>query len=250
MAQTEVSQPHLSEQPEPEVEQYRPVSGLAVVALILGLFSLTAWVEPFLIFVAAVGALVGVAAIWQVAAGAPEMLGRKAAIVGLFLSIFVLVGVASKGYTHRALIRNEAKRFAGQWFEFLLDHQPEKAFAMTRESGVEPEPLTIEGEAIAPPEGPSAAGYARLPEVHALLQLGDRAQVRYYQTELQTRKESGDEIQQVYAVTFDKDGTKTTFFVRLNMERSIDEKTGRASWQITSSRGGIKPVALGGSVGA
>ncbi len=253
MAQTEVSQVHLSEQREPEVEQYRPVSGLAVVALILGLFSLTAWIEPFLTFVAAIGVVVSIAALWQVAAGAAEMLGRKAAMAGLLLSVFTLVGVTSNIYVHRTLVRNEARQFADRWFAFLLSGQPKKAFAMTRDSTAQPEPVMVEGELKTPPgepEAPSSETFAKQPDIRTLLELGNRAQVRYYQTESQNRKETGDEIQQVYAVTFDKDGVPTTFFFRLTMERLIEEEAGKAFWQIISSRGGIKPEALGGSAGA
>lgn len=249
-AEAETSRMHWSEQHEPEVEQYRPLSGLAVAALILGLLSLAAWIEPFLLFVAAAGMIAAAAALWQVARNAPEMIGRTAALAGLFLSIFSLVGVSANAYTYRTLIREEAVHFAQRWFESLQNGQTDRAFAMTRDSTVKPEPAK-EGSPEMPPDAPpppSAGAYAERPEVRSLVALGDRAQVRYYQTELQLRKETGVEIKQVYAVTFDKDGAKTTFFVRLDMERLASPESGKASWQILGSRGGVKPLAMGGEI--
>lgn len=248
-AETQTSM-RLSQQHEPEVEQYRPVSALAVVALILGLISLAAWIEPFLGVVAAIGAIVGAAALWQIARNAPEMIGRKAALAGLFLSIFCLVGVSAGAYTYRELVRNEAKHFAGQWFELLQNGQPHKAFDMTRDATIKPEPVEVEGKLTMPPgvPEPPVDAYVKRPEIRALVDLGDRAQVRYYQTESQTRRESGYEVKQVYAVTYDKDGAKTTFFVRLDMERLVNRETGNAYWQVIDSRGGVKPLALGGEI--
>jgi hypothetical protein len=248
-AEMGTSHPHLSEPNEPEVEQYRPLSALAVTALVLGLLSLTAWIEPFLVFLGIIGAVVGAAALWQIAQNTPEMLGRKAAIIGLFLSVFSLVCVSSNWFTHRTLVRNEAKHFARHWFELLQSDQPDKAFDMTRDSTIKPEPLMIDGDMTMPPGGPPEPPdevYLRCADVRTLLALGDRAQVRYYQTESQGPKSGGDEVTQVYAVTYDKGGQKTTFFVRLEMERLVNEETGTAYWQIANSQAGIKPLALGG----
>ncbi|NLX95746.1 MAG: DUF4190 domain-containing protein [Rhodopirellula sp.] len=249
MIQTDQSHAHLSEQPEEEIEQYRPVSGLAIAALVFGLLALAAWIEPFLVFVGGIGLFVGFAAMWQIARNAPDMLGRKAALIGLFLSTVSLVGVVSQGYTHRILVRKEAQHFARQWFDFTLGNQPQKAFAMTIDATTEPEPVMVEGSLRTPPgesETPPAQRYAERPDIRALVELGDRAQARYYQTEAQKQTSDADEVSQVFAVTYDKDRVKTTFFVRLTMERSIDAKARKAYWQIKSSEAGIQPIALGG----
>ncbi len=251
MAQTDHSHAHLSEQPEEEVEQYRPVSGLAVAALIVGLLSLGAWIEPFLVILGIIGFFVGLAAMWQIARSAPEMVGRKAALAGLFLSVFALVGAGSQWYTHRMLVRKEATHFAQRWFDLLLNKQTGKALEMTSDAGSQPEPVMVDDSLQTPPgapEAPSAESYAKRPDIRAILAVADRARARYYQTEWQEEKAKADEVQQVYAVTYDNDGRKTSFFVRLKMERSIDEKAEKAYWQIKSSEAGIKPLALGGKL--
>ncbi|NUQ62885.1 MAG: hypothetical protein HUU20_10370 [Pirellulales bacterium] len=252
MVSTGISHAHLSEQPEEEIQPYRPVSGLAVAALVLGLLSLAAWIEPFLAVVSAIGILVGFGALRQIAGNASEMIGRKAALAGLCLSFFSLIGATAAWYTYRVMVRHEAKQFAQQWFDLVFSKQTHKAFDMTSDAtSPPPAPPMVEG---APPlpaarsQPPGHEVYAGRDDVRALAAVGNRAQARYYQTEVQRRKDGGDELQQVYAVTYDNDGTKTTFFVRLKLERLIDEKKRSAYWQLKSSEAGIKPVALGGTL--
>jgi hypothetical protein len=77
--------------------------------------------------------------------------------------------------------------------------------------------------------------------------LGDKATVRFYDTESQWTDGDRDQVYQTFAVTFpDSDGLKT-FFIGLLLQRHVDRPTGLAYWQITRSAGGVKPKHLGGT---
>jgi hypothetical protein len=145
-------------------------------------------------------------------------------------------------------IQREAQVYARAWFDLQRNHDITGAASMVQ---------LVKGEMMGPPPATEAekqqlAGgivnaYRSRPEVQAILALGDQAEVRYYDTENQVDTGYESTLRQVYAVTFDQEGNRTTFFIRLTLTRKVQEGKSVAQWQITDIEGGIKPIALGGS---
>ena len=93
MPETRSSHVQLSEAHASELPDYHPVSGLAVAGLMLGLLSAIALIDPIGWLLPPVGILLSAVALWRIARSSPAMVGRKAALVGLSLS--VLLGAAA-----------------------------------------------------------------------------------------------------------------------------------------------------------
>jgi hypothetical protein len=248
MPEVEAHTPRLSNAHDDEVLKYQAVSGQAVAGLIFGVAAALAFIHPALWIVPVAGILVAGLALWRIARDAPALVGRKAALAGLMLSIFFATAAPSGWFAYRALMRREARQFAQVWFDFLRRDHPHKAHQLTRHPRYRlplDESLWVAYEEGSDPRN-ELENYVLRPEVHALLALGDKARVRYYHTEGQGTVEGHESLYQVYAVTYDEAGGKKTFFIGLSMERYRLLSTGRAYWRVLRSEGGIRPVALGG----
>ncbi len=68
--------------------------------------------------------------------------------------------------------------------------------------------------------------------VRNLLALGRDAQVRYYETEAHQITTYRATMVQLYAVTFERDGKPTTFFVRLIMQKHLRTPFSSGGWWI------------------
>lgn len=238
----------LPEEPA-EVESYRPMSGWAVMAVVLGLLSPLALFAPFLWILPLGGVLASVAALRAIGSVIPPMLGRRGALVGLALSIVFGIAGPVDWACYRWQVRREATRFAMQWFELLRNREPHKAFQL-RLAAETRSPLDdslwqvyYEGSDLRQ----MLEEFLADKTIRTLMALGDSATIRYYDTEAQEGERDSDILDQSFAVTYAGQEGPTTFFVGLRMERSRPRDSDRAFWRIISHRGGIRPRALGGS---
>ena len=247
MPEIEDSKPRLGNARD-DVLGYQAVSGLAVAGLILGVVAAVAFIHPLLWLVPAAGILVAGLALRRIARDAPALIGRKAALAGLMLAMFCATAAPSGWSAYRGFMRREARQFARVWFDFLRRDEPHKAHQLTRHPRYRlplDESLWVAYEEGSDPRN-ELENYVSRPEVRALLALGDKARVRYYDTEGQGREEGCDVVYQVYAVTCDEAGGKKTFFIGVALKRYRLQGTRRAFWRITRTDGGVRPVALGG----
>lgn len=238
----------LTDGPDAEIAQYRAVSGLGVAGLIFGLLGPVAMFGPLLWIVPLWGIVLCGLALWQIRQNAPGLAGRKAALLGLIFSLLFGAAAPTSWLSYRWVIRREARQFAGQWFEFLRDDQPHKAYQLTLHPKSR-QPLddqTLKG--FYRPGAPGREeldNYVSLRLIRTLRALGEKARVRYYQTDGQTHTGEKDVLYQIYAVTYQdpQAGKRKTFFVSLKMER-LKLNTGQAEWQLASTEDGFKPEGL------
>lgn len=241
----------LPEAEEAQAVGYQAVSGLAVLGLVFGLLSPLALFSPAFWLAPLVGIAIGLLALDRIAQEAPALIGRKAAVAGLLLSVVFAAAAPTQWLTHRWLVRREAGVFAMAWFDMLRQHEPHKAHQLT-DYPTSRRPLDDALWDYYTSDWPlcqEIRGYVEQPLVRTLLALGDRAEVRHYQTENQTVGVDGDLVCQVYAVTYQEHGAKKTFFVRMNLERVGIRQQRRSAWRVQYAEGGIQPVALGGQPG-
>jgi hypothetical protein len=104
-----------------QVAAYRPVSRLAVIALITGLLSAVAAVSIYFIWLPLVPILTGVAALYQIHKHDSRVAGRWAAVTGLALgSLFV--GFQAGRLVHSYRVANvQARHFADGWLRLLVE---------------------------------------------------------------------------------------------------------------------------------
>ena len=76
--------------------------------------------------------------------------------------------------------------------------------------------------------------------MRTLLALGPKAQVRFYRTADQTHENDNDRVAQCYAVTYEEQGEKKSFFVVVEMVRR-KLSSGQAGWHVVDAQGGVRP---------
>jgi hypothetical protein len=150
------------------------------------------------------------------------------------------------------LLRREARQFSRAWFDYLAEGRPELAFLLTLEPGYRPAlddrvwDFYREGprwrDELKDYVAPAPAGQTpRL--VRTLLALGRQAKVRYYETLMEGPEGDHLVVYPIYAVTFDRDGGRETFFVMMRLlRRSL--RSGGYGWQIEEVQGGYRPEWL------
>jgi len=246
-------QPRLTDGQDAEIAQYRALSGLAATGLILGLLSPFWMIDPllWLLPVPPVGILFSLLALRQIMLNAPVLVGRKAALLGLTLSLLFGTAAPTNWLCYRWAVCREARQFARQWFDFLARGQPQKAYQLTLHPRYRP-PLDDQALQDTYRQGSAAQkeleNYRTQPLIHALTALGERAQIRYYQTDGMVHTGEKDVVFQVYAVTYQDPqaggtGEKKSFFVSLELYR-LRLKDRRAEWQLGRTDGGLKPAGL------
>jgi hypothetical protein len=237
----------LTEPTDTQFAEYKSLSGWAVAGLIFGLLSPAALVVPMLWSVPLAGLIINSWALWKIKQNYPSLLGRKAAMLGAWLSLLFVVAGISDWFYYRWRIQAEAQQVALFWFDLLAKNRPELAFQLNLSSAVR-QPLdariwefykdserwrtalknfVAEGKPDQPPQ-----------LVRTLLALGDSAQVRYLSTLSQVRLDSDESLNQLYAVTFVQSGEKKTFLVNVQLLRSR-LSNGHAFWQILGAQGGV-----------
>lgn len=248
MREVHVERPRFQVSEEPDVSQYRAISVLAVVSLILGLLSPTAMFSPLLWVLPPIALVVSVLALRRIAFFAPALIGRKAALTGLALSVALSIAAPVHWLSYRWVMRNEARQFGPLYFQYLAKQEPHKAFQLTEPPEAR-QPLDEnlwKYYSTHPETYEEFEGYLKRPVVRTLLALGDRAIVRYYDTEWQYQDGREDVVYQTYAVTIDNDGEQQTFFIGLRLNRSPVKDTGHTFWRASAEDRDILPNALGG----
>ncbi len=243
MADRPLSMTHMTNPQDDPTVQYRALSGLAVGGLLLGLLSPLALLSAGWWLIPLAGVVLSLWALARINAEPSAFIGRKAALVGLAISLLMLVAAPADRLTHRWLLQREARQFAEIWFGLLRDNQPHKAHQLATapvnrlpldsnlwESYSEGSELRQELEA-----------FVQQSDAHSLLALGPKAQVRLYQTGSVTRRSGTEDVELFYAVTYTDGGGKKSYFIRLVLERVPLSKPNRADWYVANSEAGVRP---------
>lgn len=228
---------------EGESARYRAVSPIAIIALILGMLSASSLLHPSGCAIALLGAVVSIVALNRIAAS-PELIGRKAALLGLALSIAFGVAAPAQALTTRWWLAGEAEPAALGWFRYLQDDKPELAHQMTQLYATRQQPDRVLDFYRSSPEAKeNLTEFVADPLIRTLLALGDKAQIRLYETGDITFDKEGELIEQYYAVTYPDPRTRQprTFFVRMDIDRLTHKGTGETRWRVISTRGGVRP---------
>lgn len=229
----ETSWGKFSDAAEADLSEYRVLSGLAVVGLILGLLSALAIVHVTLSFVGAAAILCCVVALVRISASPSEMSGRWLAVTGLTLAVFLTAaGIAREAITQRLHDIN-SRAIAAHWFEFLKTDEPEKACELGSSITIR-RPLDDElmGKYLkSRDEYEGLQTFVSRPGVRALLDLGDRAQVRHYKFDGADAKYT----RQIYAVTYEEDGVKKSFLLQISLIHETFPDRGFSSWRISGT---------------
>lgn len=237
--------PNWGDDDDVELDSYRTYCVSAYIGLGLSVLSLSAFAYPLMWGLPPVGVLVSALALRQIARDPNRLIGRRVALAGLAISLLIGVGAPTRVLTHRWVAMNQTRRFADEWFAHLRDGNPQMALEMTREISKR-RPLNEhlwQRYRDNPNDAEMLRKYVREPVVATLLALGDSATVRYYETIKYESIPTGDAIQHLYAVTYEDDGQRRTFFVAVGVGRDFKPYRGVVSMRIFAVDGNIIPPA-------
>jgi len=196
---SEAEHPPMSDSHDAEVAEYHPLCATAVVGLVFGLLSVAALVDPFAWLFPVIGIVLSGMALARIAWIHPELLGRKAAVAGLALSLIFGSAGVSQWVVTRALLRRQARQFTTAWFEALAHGQPHIAHQLT-EPPRQRRPLdnTLwKSYRTGPRWQEQLREYVAMPLVRTLLALGEKVQVRYCGTESLAHLQGGTVVNQL-----------------------------------------------------
>jgi len=232
MTETLDGRPRLGEISESEVSQYRALSGMAVAGFGFGLLSPLAFIGPVLYVFPIVGVALSVVALARISKNLPAFTGRRIALAGLVVSTLCISIAPSQLSMSRYLLRREARQYASFWFRCLAQDEPHKAHQLSREPRYR--------AALDDQLWDLYANNPRLIEeldkflskhaVRTLLALGEGAQVRFYETQDQYRRWNEERVYLIYAVTYQEESRKKTFFVGIKVALVSAGDDAQASW--------------------
>jgi hypothetical protein len=212
---------------------YHSVSALAVVALVIGLLSPLAFTHPLLWSLPIIGIALAWAAIVRIDRSEGLLIGRKAAIIGLAISLFCGLGAVTQSTTRRLWLASRAERLTERFLELLREgktYEAHQLFARPQfrfPPGSDYESLYADDPTIME----DYQEFLKREVIANLVELGDRAELEHQRTRLTHTGSDGD-YQMVYyhlsgqtaAGPIDKD-------IRFVVERLQDEQTGER-WRV------------------
>lgn len=236
---------HITDSQDAVLAEYRPIAAQAVLGLLFGLISPLAMIDVMLWLIPALGLLFSWLALRRIKKAGSEIGGRKMALCGLTLSVLFLAAAPSDWLAYRRMVAEEARQFSTQWFRYVTQDEPQKACQLTASPQMR-RPLDKNLWTFYrnnPKERERLEDYVKSPLVRTLLALGPKAQVRFDRTVGQARSSNNDQVEQLYAVTYEEENEKKTFFVLVRSVRSKLSEGG-AGWRIAAADGPVHPDAL------
>jgi len=117
--------------------QYRSLSSLAVVALVLGVCSLLVFVSPLLMVVPLAAIATALLAIKKIAASDGGLSGAKLARCGLALAILCSAASYARVKLHDAMLQRQADRAAQQWLSLAAEGNVESMLELLSGAAIE-----------------------------------------------------------------------------------------------------------------
>jgi hypothetical protein len=210
--------------------QYRAVSGLAVLALVLGVLSAAAMVGPVLWSIPILAAIVALIAMRRIRSS-EDLVGWNIAFLGLLLAILFGIAGPARTISRQYFLAARAEAFCDQFFEFLRQNNPHAAHQL-RERAAMRKPLSdklAESYAKDPAAQASLDKFVVEEPVKTLLEVGDKVKIERMSTEDAGRDDRTDLFGIRYEIT--PTGRKSMLAL-LVVRRTLDLATGMETWQL------------------
>jgi len=227
---------------DPTLTEYRRVSVLAILALLLGLASSGALIGKVLLALPVIGLGVGLLAISKINASDSHFSGRRMARWGIFFSVLFGVAAVVHPLLFQMIVDRQGQSFARSWLELLVAGNVEQALEVVDKSAKSPMDLrNTRGKPAAGTdiEAEYLKGFRQDPIIGQLLAAGNQAQVRYLQTvskPMSTDRQTW--VTQIFSVTDrHSDGENPTdrhnpLPIRLHLQKTRTTRNHVAIWQV------------------
>jgi len=225
---------HLSTRVEPEIVQYRVVSGWALAALVLGLLSPAAIVAPILWLVPAMGLAAALIAMWSITTAQGQKSGWYLAILGLLLAIFFGVAGPARAITRNLWLETRAERIAQVFVDLLRENKPLEAHELTKAAS-QRKPLGENAMELIEKNPDMKREYERFLNTElmkTLLERGETAEVELSSASFLGSNERQDVLTVPYHIG-SKDAAKPlSVSGEIGLERTTEMMTGRELWRV------------------
>jgi hypothetical protein len=235
---------HITESQDAEIVQYRPLAWQAVPGLIFGLVSPLSLLAAGLFVLPLLGVIFSHWALRRIRKYAPTMVGRNIAWAGMTLSLLFAVAVPADILTYRWMIRGEARQFTDLWFNYIALDEPQIAYQLSLPAQQrQPQSVRLwDHYRQAAKDRENLGKFTAIPAVRTLLAMGAGARIRFYDIVEQIHEDDNDQVNLIYAVTYEESGDRKSFFLNVFVLRSIVDN--KADWRMTSIDGGIRPAGF------
>lgn len=214
---------------------YRAISGLAIAGLLLGLASILTFVHPVLWVIPLAAVIVCWLALRAIAAQPSTLMGRHAALIGMTVALTCGVSCPIQYVLYRYQLRTEAVATAREWFAALRENRPFVAhqLSLSPEGRWSLDEAALVSRYAEEPTGLKA--YVKNPTVRLLLVLGKQCHVRFYEHIGMLSNSSSENILDLYAVTVENQGQRTSFLVRVSLSRTYNLAARQWQWRVSQS---------------
>src|SRR4051794_32093172 len=157
-----------------QTTEYRTLSVLAIISLVMGLASPLAVAGPFLLAIPLFGIAVSLVALRRIDVSGGVLAGRWMATVGLVLCVASAILPVSHAMIQRAIRVHDAETFGRNWVAMVTSGNLKEAFHSTTDATrpiAPPDPG-------APPKAPPYDTFVNHPVIKALKAAGASADIR------------------------------------------------------------------------
>jgi hypothetical protein len=224
---------------EPEVENYRPLCGLAVTSCLFAIGAPLAVFSTYLLVLPPAGAAFAVAALRRIRASGDLLSGRRLAIAALALSCFFGAWATVQWLGRPWVVSSQARRFTDEWLQLLVDGKVHEAYQWSLAPGSRLAP-SISLETFYDKNAEAAqsidAFFAMLPfKTNAQMSL--LRSFRYVGNDSVTATPAGENlIVHRYEFDHDKNGELKTDVVLLTVMRYPPDEENFVHWQVREVR--------------
>jgi hypothetical protein len=214
---------------------YHSVSVLAIFALVMGFLSPLAFVHELLWALPLAGIAISVVAIARIDRSEGALVGRRAAVLGLAISIFCGLGAITQAATRRLWLAYRAERMAERFVDLLREGKSREAHQLwTR-----PQLRLLPGGdlealyAANPAATKDYAGFLEREVIKDLLSLRDEAEVEHEKTRLTFSDPHRDYLMVFYRLHGPTTAGQIDKQIKFVIEYATDEE-GQAQWRVYS----------------
>lgn len=161
-----------------QTTEYRTLSVLAIISLIMGVAAPLAVAAPFLLAIPLFGIAVSLVALRRIDVSGGTLAGRWAATIGLVLCVASAVLPISHDMIQRAIRVHQAEVFGREWVKMVTSGNSKQAFSLTVDGSRPNTPA----EPDAPPKASPYDTFIGLPVIKALQAAGPDAVIRIRDT--------------------------------------------------------------------
>jgi hypothetical protein len=215
-------------------DSYRAICVPAVIGLLLGLLSWTAFLSYLFWFVPLAAIGISCYGLLQVRRYWPTLTGAMAARAGIVLALVCGLGAVVQAGIHRWAFQREARQAADLWVEFVRDGKLHEAFQLTLDPLSR---LPLDRDLVSvyedrPELKESFAKFAEAAAVQRLPKLGASAEVRFLGLDNLHEGQASARATVDYAVSAGTKPSDDDFIFQLVLYRLPDPHSGEWTWRV------------------